>query len=109
VTAKSERPIRIQAEGIGAASPNVTNPALRERSALLAAELDAKRNLAQWVDGAEIESVTVVEQGTLTTDVIRQTVKATVPGTTMIAKQYDSVTGTARVTLEMIIDPTSSQ
>ncbi len=98
---------RIRVEGIGAASETVTNPTLRERSAFLAAEVDAKRKLAEWITGAVIESLTIVDQGVVTTDTIRQTVKATVPASKVIAQHYYSETGTATITLELVINKAS--
>ena len=99
--------LHIHVEGFGIAQDTATNPAQRERSALLAAEVDAKRKLAEWLTGAEIEAVTIVDQGVVTTDIIRQTVKATVPASQVIAQHYDSETGTATVTLDLVIDKAS--
>jgi hypothetical protein len=79
------------------------NAAFRERSAFLAAEIDAKRKLAEWIAGAELESVTIVAEGTVITDTIRLTVKAKLPGTTIVAQSYDAVAGVARVTVEMVL------
>ncbi|MFZ4657963.1 MAG: hypothetical protein ACOYNY_13190 [Caldilineaceae bacterium] len=96
--------MRISVEGIGFASDKAKNEAQRERSALLAAELDAKRKLAEWLNGAEIEAITIVDQGTLTTDVIRQTVKAKVPPFVIVQQQYEQESGTASVILEAVVE-----
>jgi len=72
---------------------------------LLAAEIVAKRQLVEWADGAIIESVTIVELGTLTVDSIRQIIRAKVPPYKVIQKRYDSDTGIGYVTLELLIEP----
>lgn len=100
---------QIIVEGVGAAPDSLTNSALRERAAYQAAEVDAKRKLVEWADGAEIESVTIVEQGTLIIDTIRSYVKAEVPASTIISKKFDPVTGTAWVTLEVRVTNGSSR
>lgn len=69
-----------------------------------AAQLVADRNFAQWKDGAELESVAIVDQGTLTTDTIRAVVRARVDGGTVIEQVYDATTGTAQITVEYVIN-----
>ena len=70
----------------------------------MAAEVDAKRKLAEWIAGAELESVTIVAEGTVITDTIRVTLKAKLPPrTTIVAQRYDAVAGVARVTVEMVL------
>ena len=69
----------------------------------MAAELDAKRHFAEWISGAQIESVTIVTNGVFSTDEIRQVVKATVPAAERIAEDFDEATGIAYVTLEWFI------
>lgn len=96
--------VRITVDGMGAAPDTLTDPGRRERAAILAAEVDAKRKLAEWIAGAQIEAVTIVSQGTLVTDTIRQTVQARVPAPKTIQQNYDSATGTAHVILELVID-----
>ncbi len=96
--------VRIVVEGFGVAPNTLTDPVRRERAAILAAEVDAKRKLAEWIAGAQIEAVTVVSQGTLVTDVIRQIVQAKVPAPTIIQQEYDSATGHAYVTLELVVE-----
>lgn len=85
----------------------MTNPALREQAAIRAAQVVANRNLLEWLQGADLGSVTLIDQGSLTTDTIRQTITGTVPPAHLIAQHYDSETGTATVTLEFIIDKAS--
>lgn len=96
--------VRIRVEGIGAAPDTQKNEALREQLAIQAAKVNAKAQLAEWIDGAEIESITIIDQGVLTTELIRQTIKAKVPPSTVIEQFYDRESGTAHVVLETAID-----
>jgi hypothetical protein len=89
--------------GIGLAPEGESNRTRREQSALRSAQLVADRNFVQWVNGAELESVTIVEQGTLTTDEIREIVRGRVFGGTVIEEKYDDITGTAEVTMEYTV------
>ena len=99
-----DRAVYVRVEGIGAAPVTEKNEVLRERLALLAATVNAKSQLAEWISGAEIEAVTIVDQGVLTTNVIRQTVKAQVPPSRTVEERYDRKTGIAYVILEMAVD-----
>lgn len=90
---------------MGLAPANESNAAKRERSALLAAEVDAKRKLAEWIDGDYIEAVTIVGAGEVLTDEIRVIVKAKLPGTTVVEQRYDAAAGVGWVTVEMIVQP----
>lgn len=98
--------VRILVEGFGVAPDSLTDPTRRQRSAILAAEVDAKRKLAEWIAGSEIEAVTLVDQGAVTTDTIRLTVQARVPAARTVAQHYDAATGAATVQLELIVDST---
>jgi type IV secretory pathway VirB10-like protein len=98
-----DQTIRITARGTGLPSPTATDSAMRRRTAIMAAELDAKRHFAEWISGAQIESVTIVTNGVFSTDEIRQVVKATVPAAERIAEDFDEATGIAYVTLEWFI------
>ncbi|MCS7061463.1 MAG: hypothetical protein RMN25_09905 [Anaerolineae bacterium] len=96
--------IRITARGTGLPQPTATNSAMRKKTAVTAAELDAKRKFAEWLNGAEIESVTIVEGGALTKDEIRQVVKAKIPAYDRVVEEvFDEVQGIAYVTLEWVI------
>lgn len=95
-----DKTIVIRVEGIGGASKSVENAVLRERSAILAAETDAKRKVAEWLKGADIDAVTVVNQGEISTDVIKTVVRGKVPGTNTIKKVYDPESATASVIVE---------
>jgi len=95
--------VRIVAEGFGLAPATATNPAWRERAAVMAAEADAKRKLAEWLAGAEVESVTIVSEGVVITDTIREVVRARLPDTRTVDSQYNAATGVAHVTVEMVV------
>lgn len=93
----------IHVEGIGLAPEAQTNPAQRRRSAVLAAEVDAKRKLTEWVSGSEIDSITIVEQGVLTVDTIREVLSGKVPRHKRVEEHYDDSSGVATVILELVI------
>lgn len=96
--------IRVRVEGFGLAPPAETNPSLRSRLALLAAETDARRNLALWLDGAEVDTVRIFSETEVISDTIRIEVKAHLPAARIVAQRYDAATGEARVTLEAVIE-----
>ncbi len=96
--------VRITTTGVGFASESQTNEARRKQSALLAAQKDANRNLVLWKDGAELEAVTIVDQGEVTTDTIREEVRARVFAGTVIEQSYDNTTGMAEVTVEYVVE-----
>jgi hypothetical protein len=77
----------------------MTNAGQRRAAALRAAELDAKRKLAEWLTGAEIEAVTVIEASTVMTDEVRMTVQAHLRGVTILHQTYSAASGQAEVTL----------
>ena len=92
------------AQGVGFAPEGETNPARRERLAAMAAEADAKRHLAQWINGGEVEAVTVVTEGEVATDAIRILVQARVPGSDTVAQSYNAATGQATAQLRARLD-----
>jgi len=97
------RPLVLSVEGVGKARDSESNPALRRRSAVRAAELDAQRNLAQWLSGAKIDAVTEVSGNTFISDTIRETISTQISGTTVISEDYDVASGIATVTLQINI------
>lgn len=104
LASSTSRDVQLQVEGVGKPPTNQTDPILRRRSALIAAELDAKRQLTEWAGGSELESVIIVEAGTLTEDVIRETIKGRVPPFKRISERYDDDTSIGYVTLELTFD-----
>ena len=97
--------IEVYASGIGFPASWANGAAQRERSALQAAELDAKRNLLAWINGVEIESVTVTNQGQVEIDVIRQVVEGRLQGVALVSQSYDDATRQAEVTVMVTIEP----
>lgn len=94
----------VQIVGYGYPPDTMTNPGQRRAAALLAAELDAKRKLAEWLAGAEIEAVTVVEEGEVTADVIRRVIQTRLRGVTTLRQVYDEASGEAEVMLAPVVD-----
>lgn len=94
----------VQIVGYGYPPDTLTNAGQRRAAALLAAELDAKRKLAEWLAGAEIEAVTVVEAGEVSTDVIRRAIQTRLRGVTIVQQVYDAASGEAVVMVAPVVD-----
>ena len=94
----------VQIVGYGYPPDTLTNAGQRRAAALLAAELDAKRKLAEWLTGAEIEAVTVVEAGEVSTDVIRRVIQTHLRGVMIVRQAYDEKSGEAEVMLAPVVD-----
>ncbi len=91
--------------GVGLAPSTETDPAVRERAAIRAAEVVAESDFAEWIAGAHLESVIVIDKGVETEDVIRKTVNATIHELGNTTKQeYDNNTGKAQVTVEYVVN-----
>lgn len=88
-----------QASGIGITPLDATSDAERRQAALRAAHIVARRNLIAYAQGADIEAVTVVDNGILERDEIRETVKGRLAQAEMIFETYDAALGQAHVTL----------
>lgn len=99
VTAAVPLTPQVQVVGYGYPPATMTNAGQRRAAALRAAELDAKRKLAEWLTGAEIEAVTVIEASTVMTDEVRMTVQAHLRGVTILHQTYSAASGQAEVTL----------
>lgn len=105
VTPQPTVQVRVIMIGVGFASESQTNEARRKQSALLAAQKDANRNLVLWRDGADLDSVTIVDQGEVQTDRIREEIIRTrVRSGTVISQSYDNTTGEAQVTVEYVVE-----
>lgn len=83
--------VRIVVDVVGFAKQDEPYSAHRRDKALLTAKKDANRNFALWKEGAELEAITIVEQGELTTDVIREVVRARVFPGKIIEQTYDDI------------------
>lgn len=96
--------VHIIVTGVGLAPSTETDLVGRERAAIRAAEIVAENDFAQWMAGAHLDSVIVVERGTVKEDIIRKTLTATIHelGNT-IKQEYDNNTGIAQVKVEYVV------
>lgn len=91
----------IWADGYGVARDGV--PERQQRLlARRAAQVDAYRNLAEFVDGVRVNSNTLVKQMVLDSDVVRTKVDALVKGARMVKDHYQN--DVAQVTLRIYMD-----
>ena len=97
--------IEVYAAGIGYPANWANGPAQRERSALQAAELDAKAALVEWINGVDIQKVTIVNQGKVEISVIRQVVEGRLRGAVIVSQSYDDSARVAEVTVMVAVDP----
>lgn len=88
------------ATGIGSPPEKYYGKPQARPMALRAAQLDAYRNLLEVTKGVRINSVTVVEDSMVSSDMIRSQVDGMVKGTQVIKKEYLS-DGTVEVTIAM--------
>jgi len=88
------------ATGIGSPPEKYYGKPQARPMALRAAQLDAYRNLLEVTKGVRINSVTVVEDSMVSSDMIRSQVDGMVKGAQVIKKEYLS-DGTVEVTLAM--------
>ena len=85
-------------EGVGFPPENVPNAARRRWFALKAAKAEAKLLLTEWVNGDDIESLTVVSKGEVADDEIRTSIKTQkVPPNETVEENYDDIRKEARV------------
>ncbi|UCD87871.1 MAG: LPP20 family lipoprotein [Desulfobacterales bacterium] len=90
----------ITSVGIGSPPEKYYGKPQARPMALRAAQLDAYRNLLEVIKGVRINSVTVVEDSMVASDVIRSQVDGMVKGAHAIKKEYLS-DGTVEVTVAM--------
>ena len=77
----------IQVTGTGVANPRMaTTPAHASMMARRAAIADAYRQLAEVVNGVQVDAETTVEQMMLTSDVVRTRVSAVIRGATVVSE-----------------------
>lgn len=96
--------VQVTIRGVGFPPADMTNPAQRRQAALLAAEMDAKRNLAVWLAGEDIETVTIVENNQVASDEIRRKVNAYLKGVRVLSQAYDESTGQATVEIAPVVE-----
>ena len=92
---------KIQVTGMGVPNPRLaTTPAHAAMMARRAALADAYRQLAEAVNGVQVDSETTVEQMMLTSDVVKTKISATIRGA-QIVSEGELAGGGYSVTLEL--------
>ena len=90
----------IQARGVGAPPEEYYGKPKARPMALIAAQLDAMRNLLEVTQGVRIDSNTLVKNFAVTDDVIMARVSGMVKGAQIVKQEYLS-DGTVEVTMQM--------
>lgn len=103
---KNSKSTMIQVKGVGLSSIHNLSAVVKERSSILAASLDAKRKLAEWLKGNQIENVTIVNNQRVSSDTIRSYVQAHIGQVKMVNEKYNPIDGSSIVILEMKINKT---
>ena len=76
----------IQVTGMGVAPPNAVSQAHSAMMARRAAVVDAYRQLAEVVNGVQVDSETTVEQMILTSDVVKTRISAVIKGAVIVSE-----------------------
>ena len=90
----------VRATGLAAGNSKTKNKGLQRAQAKRAARMDAERNLAEAVEGVQVDSESTMKDLMLESDIVRTRVSATIKGMSEINSRYYE-DGTAEVTLEM--------
>ena len=90
----------IQVTGMGVAPPHSVSPAHAVMQARRAAVADAYRQLAEAVNGVQVDAETTVEQMILTSDVVRTKISAVIRGA-QIVSEGELTGGGYSVTMEI--------
>ena len=80
----------ITVEGYGVAPANARTAGQARAMARRAAQLDAYRNIAEAVQGVNVDGETTVEEAMVTSDVIRTKVSALVKGARIVSEHAES-------------------
>lgn len=91
---------KITAKGVGAAPAFATNPAQAVALAKRAAVLDAYRNLAEYVNGVNLDSETTVQNYIVANDVVKTKVTAVIKGAKII-EEREMAGGGYSITVEL--------
>lgn len=90
----------VRATGLAAGNAKTKNKGLQRAQAKRAARMDAERNLAEAVEGVQVDSESTMKDLMLESDIVRTRVSATIKGMSEInSKYYED--GTCEITLEM--------
>lgn len=105
--ASLQQSVQIRAVGVGGVDESYhSNESIRQQAAYRAAESDAMRRLTEWLGGAEVTGLTIINRGTIMTDTIKIILlNEKVPSHKTIQQSYDAETNTATVILEQIVSP----
>lgn len=76
----------IQVTGMGVAPPNAVSQAHSAMMARRAAVVDAYRQLAEVVNGVQVDSETTVEQMILTSDIVKTRISAVIKGAVIVSE-----------------------
>ena len=76
----------IQVTGMGVAPPNAVSQAHSAMMARRAAVVDAYRQLAEVVNGVQVDSETTVEQMMLTSDIVKTRISAVIKGAVIVSE-----------------------
>lgn len=76
----------IQVTGMGVAPPNAVSQAHSAMMARRAAVVDAYRQLAEVVNGVQVDSETTVEQMVLTSDIVKTRISAVIKGAAIVSE-----------------------
>lgn len=93
---------KIQVIGMGVAPPNARTPAHAAMLARRAALADGYRQLAEAVNGVQVDSETTVEQMMISSDIIRTKISATIKGA-QIVDEGELAGGGYSVTMELAL------
>ncbi len=90
----------VRATGLAAGNAKTKNKGLQRAQAKRAARMDAERNLAEAVEGVQVDSESTMKDLMLESDIVRTRVSATIKGMSEINSRYYE-DGTCEITLEM--------
>jgi len=107
-TTNAAGPRIIRATGMGVAREDITNPVQRKLMAIRAAEIIAKRDLAQVIKGVMIDSKSTVQKQKITEDVINSITEALVMMAQIVETKYNPDHGIAEVVVETTIPAATS-
>jgi len=93
----------VRATGLAAGNAKTKNKGLQRAQAKRAARMDAERNLAEAVEGVQVDSESTMKDLMLESDIVRTRVSATIKGMSEVGNPKYFEDGTCEITLEMPI------